>query len=100
MSEKITTVETIPVLEKISSEEKLSVSETPEKIFGSVKEDSICKDKVQNLAVTAGAETVKNGSATNMSDLRNFIISFLQENPRGVTIKVSRLRIGLHVLFV
>lgn len=103
ISEKITTPEKIPVLEKIPSEEKLPVSEklnAPEKIFGSVKEDSLCKDKVQNLAVTAGAETLKNGSATNMTDLRNFIISFLQENPKGVTIKVSLLRISLHVLFV
>ena len=86
MFEKIPIVEKLPVSEKLSMLEKLSV---PEKISGAMKEDSLRKDAIQNLDVSLGAESVKSGSAANMTDLRNFLISFLLENPKGVTIKVS-----------
>ena len=90
--EKIITPEIIPMLEKIPIVEKLSGLEkqsVPEKISGAMKEDSLRKDAIQNLDVSLGAESVKSGSAANMTDLRNFLISFLLENPKGVTIKVS-----------
>ncbi|MCO5587586.1 hypothetical protein L7F22_041535 [Adiantum nelumboides] len=47
---------------------------------------SIQKEKPRTAA-SAAPESVKSGSATNLTDLRNFLIGLLQENPKGVSIK-------------
>ncbi|KAI5060050.1 hypothetical protein GOP47_0024470 [Adiantum capillus-veneris] len=48
---------------------------------------SIPKEKPRTSAASAVPETAKSGSATNLTDLRNFLIGLLQENPKGVSIK-------------
>lgn len=47
----------------------------------------IQKDRTRTPAATAGADSGKTGSAANLTDLRNFLIALLLENPKGVTIK-------------
>ncbi|MCO5553441.1 hypothetical protein L7F22_006962 [Adiantum nelumboides] len=49
---------------------------------------SLTQKEKPRTAASAVLESVKSGSATNLTDLRNFLIGLLQENPKGVSIKV------------
>ena len=50
---------------------------------------SIYKKSVNNTPINTTIEDGKTGSKVNMTEFRNFLITLLQDNPKGMTIKVT-----------